>query len=109
MVESEEKKERETERNGGGAPCAHFIFTQEDGERDRKRKNGFCRGASHLLSPRTLNVHWEAAEAGRLQGAWQPPGGGWREPLSVEGAQHCWFHTNLTPQPQLADVKTGNK
>lgn len=44
MVESEE--ERETERNMGGVGltvCA-FHLTQEDGERDRKRKNGFCRG-----------------------------------------------------------------
>lgn len=67
---------------GGGAVCCVCIFTQEDGERDRKRKSGFCRGASRLLSPRTENVHWEAAEAGRLQ---EPGGGGWR----VEGAAEC--------------------
>lgn len=50
---------------------------------------------------------WKQTDVGLLQ----EPGSGRVEGVGcwVEGAEHCWIHMNLTPQPQLADMKTGNK
>lgn len=67
-----------------------------------REKNGFCRGECTCWV-RAENAHWEACR--RVCCRSLAVAGGWR----VESAEHYWFHTNLPPQPQLVDVKTGNK
>lgn len=86
-------------------------LTQEDGERDRKRKSGFCRVEERAPAneSESSSLTGKQPEAGLRM---EPGRRGWGvggQRRRAKGADHYWFHMNLTPLPQLADVKTGNK